>query len=1015
MLDTLLSTKLHIPGAHRDLVHRPRLMEQLDAGRLRKLTLVSAPAGYGKSTLVSDWIVRSKVPAAWLSLDASDNDLSRFFGYLIAALQQIQADIGADIEPALEMGVAPPIEPLLTALVNDIAALTIEPSTVPPWGIAGQSFALVLDDYHVITDFSIHEALDFLFDHLPPGMHVVIISRTDPPMPLGRLRVQRELTEIRETDLQFTIEETTAFFNDVMGLDLSPENIQNLEARTEGWIAGLQLVALTLQGRADKGDVIATFSGSHRHLIDYLVHEVLSRQPDRVQAFLLRTSILERFNAALCDAVCFGVIEAPSRSRGSDAVCLRFGETPSRSRGSDAVFPGQAETANRSEKAATSERVGMRPGSDASEMLVFLEKANLFLIPLDDERRWYRYHHLFTDFLRQVLHEKQPGSEAELHLRASHWYEANGMMDEAIEHGLDGGDTTQAARLLCDSAEAYIYNAEINKVIQWMNRLPAEVRCKCPRLCIYHAWALQFEYQLEAAESALALAEGQSTDPGELPLAESRSAVLPFCPFDSQVASHASAIRGYMALHGGEFDRAVDLLLLALDALPETGADGKHPAEPTRAVQGAITLGLGIGHYELGQMEAAYQALESALPLNQQVGNRYAALSCISYLMYVDIARGALHRARANGEKGLFWIEEWSRSEGRKRRPARMLAHLRWQMGRVQCERNHLDQAAKNFCRATDFCELVQSRYRVRSYVHLVDLYQAMGDVEAALGYLRKLKRISLRPGFSLPHTPVAAQIAERSLLLSRLRPDRGDLFAEAVRWAETSGLGPNDKFRYEREYEYLTLARVLIAHDKAEEAIPLLDRLIASAESAGRKGQLIAYLSLQAVAHQSRGQRTSEHKTGAALTCLSRALALGEPEGYVRTFVDLGPPMADLLRLAVSRGAAARQGMAARHGLASHYVSRILAAFLDYEPDPIPSSAVRPRGPAEERLVEPLNEREMQVLRLLAAGLTNRQIAEELYLSINTIKWYTTQIYGKLEVSRRAEAVDRAHELSIL
>jgi LuxR family maltose regulon positive regulatory protein len=971
--------------------------------------VVSAPAGYGKTTLVSDWIVRFKVPAAWLSLDASDNDLSRFFSYLIAALQQIDPAIGADIEPILETGADLSIEPLLTALVNDIAALTIEPSTVPPWGIAGQNFVLVLDDYHLITDFSIHEALDFLFDHLPPGMHVVILSRTDPPMPLGRLRVQRELTEIRETDLQFTIEETTAFFNDLMELELAPEDIKNLAARTEGWIAGLQLAALTLQGRADKRDLIAAFSGSHRHLIDYLAHEVLSRQPDRVQAFLLRTSILERFKAPLCDAVCFGLTEAQSRSRRSDAVCLRLAETPSRSRGSDAVFLGQAETANRLEKAATFEGIGMRPGSDASEMLVFLEKANLFLIPLDDERRWYRYHHLFTDFLRQYLHETQPEIFSELHLRASHWYEANGMMDEAIEHALAGGDTTQAARLLCDSAEVYIFNAEIDKVIQWANRLPAEVRCKCPRLCIYHAWALQFEYQLEAAESALALAEGQSTDPGELPLAESPSAVLPFCPFDSQVASHASAIRGYMALQGGEFDQAVGLLLSALDALPETGTDGRHPADKEhpadqmRALRGAITLGLGIGYFELGQMEAAYQALESALPLNQQAGNRYGSLSCIYSLMHVDIARGALNQARANGEKGLLWIEEWSRSQSRKKRPARMLAHLRWQMGRVQYERNQLDQAARNLSRATDFYELVQSWYRVRSYVHLLDLYQAMGDVEAALGYLRKLERISLRPGFSLPDSPVAAQIAERSLLLRRLRPDQGDLFAEAVRWAETSGLGPNDEFRYEQEYEYLTLARVLIAQDKAEEAIPLLDRLIVSAESAGRTGQLIAYLALQAVAHHSRGQRTSEHKTGAAFAYLSRAFALGEPEGYVRTFVDLGPPMRDLLLVA------------GRRGIAPGYVPRLLAAFPDLEPDSIPSPAARPKRRQIEDLVEPLTDREVQILRRLAAGLTNRQIAEELYLSINTIKWYTTQIYGKLEVSRRAEAVARAHELSIL
>lgn len=330
-MSTLLSTKLYIPRPHREWVHRPRLIERLDTGFQGKLTLVSAPAGYGKTTLVSDWIARSKIPAAWLSLDASDNDLARFFSYLIAALQQIDPGIGAAIQPILETNADPPveIEPLLTALVNDVAA-------------SASRFALVLDDHHVIREFGIHKALDFLFDHIPPGMHMVITCRADPPMPLGRLRVQRELTEIREADLRFTVDETTAFLNHLMGLALSNEDVVNLETRTEGWIAGLQLAALTLQGRADKHDLIAAFSGSHRHLIDYLIHEVMSRQPEKVRTFLLRTSILERFNASLCDAL-------------------------------------------------TQE-------SDGKEMLLTLEKANLFLIPLDGERRWYRYHHLFADF-----------------------------------------------------------------------------------------------------------------------------------------------------------------------------------------------------------------------------------------------------------------------------------------------------------------------------------------------------------------------------------------------------------------------------------------------------------------------------------------------------------------------------------------------------------------------------------------------------------------------------------------
>jgi LuxR family maltose regulon positive regulatory protein len=416
-------------------------------------------------------------------------------------------------------------------------------------------------------------------------------------------------------------------------------------------------------------------------------------------------------------------------------------------------------------------------------------------------------------------------------------------------------------------------------------------------------------------------------------------------------------------------------------------------------------------------MEAAYQSLQSALPLNQRTGNRYGALSCIHHLIYVDLARGALNQAQANGEKGLFWIEEWSRSEGRTRRPARMLAHSRWQMGRVQYERNDLDQAAVNLKKATEYYELVGSWWRVQGYARLVDLHQALGDVATALSYLRKLQHISLTLGLSLPDIPLDATIAERSLLLSHIRQDLGDLFAEAVTWAETSGLGPRDEFHYGQEYEYLTLARVLIAQNQAGKAIPLLDRLIAAAEGAVRNGDLIAYLSLQAVAHHTQG------KTDAALTYLSRAVVLGEPEGYVRTFVDMGPAMRDLLQTLSRQPSAVSQS----------YLDRLLGAFGDMPMDerpktkppasslvPGPPSPVLRRPPSEPRggaegLVEPFSDREMQILRLLAARRSYREMAEELYLSLNTIKWYAKNIYGKLGVHKRAEAVSRARELGLL
>jgi len=913
MPDTVLSTKLYIPPPRPDLVPRPRLTERLQAGARGKLTLVSAPAGYGKSTLVSEWIERSKVPAAWLSLDESDNDLSRFFIYLIAALQGINPDIGAEILPTLESGTDPPIENLLTTLVNDITA-------------SAPRFTLVLDDYHTIQEIKVHQALDFLFDHFPPGMHMVIVSRTIPPMPLGRLRVQQELTEIRVTDLRFNLDESAAFLNSVMGLALSNQDIQNLETRTEGWIAGLQLAALTLRSHPDKHDLIADFSGSHHHLIDYLVHEVLSQQSENVQVFLLCTSILERFNTSLCNAL--------------------------------------------------TQQISGR------EMLIFLEKANLFLISTDNERKWFRYHHLFADFLRQRLREEQPEIIPKLFTRASQWYEAQGMLDEAIEHALAGNDVMRAARLIDENAETLILvNAEISQFVSWANRLPLEVRAQFPRLCIFHAVALQFEYQLETAESTLTLAEAHLADLPKLP--ENLNV--------SYLTSLVKITRAYIAGHRGNYEEALDLSLLAYKELADS------ETRQVDILRGTLALNLGMLYNMLGQVENAYHFLQIALPLNQRAGLRYPTLACLEYQMNTDFACGALHRASATGEKGLHWIGEWSQVEGRERRPARMLAQLRVEMGKLHYEWNNLGQAARYWRKSREYFELVGSWHRVSTYIHLVDVHQASGNVEKALGYLHKVKRMRLPKGFSLPATPLEAQIVTRSLLLNQSRPRLTDLFAEAVEWAQTSGLKPEDEFRYEQEYEYLTLARVLTAQKKAKQAVPLLDRLITSADSAGRNGQLITYLSLQAVS-----QHTLKD-TDTALTTLARALALGKPQSYIRTFVDLGSPMQDLLKIA------------GRKGIAFNYVSRILDSFPDCETISTPAPASQPGRAGIDELIEPLNEREMTILRYMAARLSNQEIANELHLSVNTVKWYARNIFSKLGVGNRRAAVVKARELGIL
>jgi LuxR family maltose regulon positive regulatory protein len=803
----------------------------------------------------------------------------------------------------------------------------------------------VLDDYYLVTEFSIHEGLDFLIDHLPPCMQIVIMTRVDPPIPLGRLRVQQALLEIREIDLQFTVDEATAFLNHLMGLDLSAEDVATLEARTEGWIAGLQLAALTLQGRADKQDLIAALSGSHRHLVDYLGHEVMSRQTQEVQSFLLRTSILERFNASLCDAVLgFG-------KWGSGAIPAR-----------EAVAPRHP--------ASTS------PLLHSREILDQLEVSHLFLIALDDDRQWYRYHHLFAGFLNQRLRETQPALIPDLFIRASQWYEAQGLMDEAIEHAFDSGHVKRAAMLLDDFSEALVFNAELDKVLHWAKRLPEDARAQFPRLCIYHAWALQFEYQLDSVEPTLALAEAHLADPASLPGSHSAS----------HISGHASAIRIYTAIKTGELDRAVELSLATLKALP------KENTEEALVVRGALTLGLGMAYLDLGQVELTYQTLQEALHLNQVTGNRYAALSSINMLINLEKVRGALVQARANAEKGLIWIDEWSRTGDRRRRPARNLALFRRELGLVQYERNELDHALTNLEKARSYFEVARSWMRFEIYAYLVDLYSALGSVDKALGYYNRLKRFYLSPGLALTGFPVGAFLAQRNLTLGQAQPDHQDLIVEAVTWAKNSDLKPTDDFGYQREYEYRILAHTLIAQQRAWEAVPLLDRLIISAEEGGRHGDLILYLSLQATAHQ------NTDNADLALTHLSRALTLAEPEGYVRTFVDLGQPMKDLLRIMVDKG------------MCLLYTSRLLDAFPAQE-----SSPAHLLSPTPDQLVEPLNDREMQILRLMSARFSNREIADELYLSVNTVKWYARSIYDKLGVASRREAGSRARELGIL
>ena len=613
MTTPLLSTKLYIPPVGPDpstgftdpagrsgLVPRPRLIEKVDEGfRLGcRLTLISAPAGFGKTTLVSEWVhfrgaAAAPLKVAWLSLDESDNDLTRFLSYAIAALRTIEADIAGGALSALESPQPPPTETVLISLINEIAAI--------PGGIV-----LVLDDFHLIEAEPVHEALTFLLERLPPQMHLIIATREDPQLPLARLRARGQLTELRATDLRFSSPEAAVFLNQAMGLGLSAEDITALETRTEGWIAGLQLAAISLRGRDDAASLIKSFTGSHRFVLDYLIEEVLEQQSESVQTFLLQTAILNRLTGSLCDAVRFGSTETPSSSR---ATTVRFStaETPSSSDGTAVRF-GSSETPSSSDGTAVTEQ------ENGQAMLDMLDRANLFIVPLDDERRWYRYHHLFSDLLRQRLRQRQPDFVATLHMRASEWYEQNGFIDEAIEHALVAEDFERAADLIEDHVDATWNRGGHAKLRRWLVALPDESLFSKPQLCIFHAWYLFARGQQDVGERSLQVAE-EALEPSADRVAETSLLDRVGQQSDTERAKlrgRAAAIRAAMASYRGDVPGIIQHAGRALDYLPEQDV----------AMRSAAAIALGNAYGFRGDMAAAYQARMEAVEASKSGGQR---------------------------------------------------------------------------------------------------------------------------------------------------------------------------------------------------------------------------------------------------------------------------------------------------------------------------------------------------------------------------------------------------------
>ena len=906
----LLETKLYVPRSRRDLVPRPRLSERLDRGSALKLMLVSAPAGFGKTTLLTEWLAAGPAGpadqrlAAWLSLDRADNDPASFWTYVVAALRTAAPGVGEGALALLQAPRPPPIETVLTALLNDLGATAAE-------------IVLVLDDYHVIDARDVQDQMAFLLDHLPPQLHVVIAGRADPAVPLARWRARGELAEVRAAELRFTPDEAAAYLNEMMGLRLTARDVAALEARTEGWIAALQLAALSMQGREDVAGFIAGFAGDDRYVVDYLAEEVLQRQPDRVQAFLLQTCILGRLSGPLCDAV-----------------------------------TGQG-------------------GGKA--MLAALERGNLFLVPLDDRRRWYRYHRLFADVLQARLLDEQPGQVPDLHRRASAWYEQNGEPPMAIGHALAAEDFGRAADLVERAIPAMRMTRQEATVHGWLKALPDEVVRVRPMLSFAVAGALltggepeEVEVRLQDAErwlpEATATGEGSPAPPGEMVVADEEEY--------RRLPGAIELYRSALALVRGDVPGTVRHARRTLD---------RALAEDHGVRAGAAGF-LGLAFWTSGDLEAAHPAWAQCAAGLRRSGQIADIFGCAIAMADIRLVQGRLGEAMRTYEQAL------QRASAQDGPVLRGTADMYVGMSEVHRERGDLQAATQQLLRSQELGEhngLPQNPYRWR--VAMARIRQAEGDLGGALDLLNEAERLYV--GDFFPNVrPVPALKAQVWIAQGRL--------GEALGWAREQGLSADNDLSYLREFEHITLARMLLARSRSEpvhQLTRLLERLLLAAEEGGRKGRVIEILVLQALALQVPGH------IPAALTCLERALTLAEPEGYVRVFVDEGPPIGSLLRAAE------------KQGTTRNYVRRLLAAVSQTRQD----SPVR-QALVKQALIDPLSERELDVLRLLGTELDGPAIARELMVSLNTVRTHTKNIYTKLAVTNRRAAVRRAAELDL-
>jgi LuxR family maltose regulon positive regulatory protein len=930
MASQLVDTKLFIPSVRRSLVARSRLSQRLARGAEAKLTLISAPAGFGKTTALAAWLAQTdrQRSVAWLSLEESDRQPASFWTYVVTAVHRAAPSVGVGVLPLLQAA-QPPMETVLTSMLNELGALM-------------HGLDLVLDDYHLADGSEIAAGMAFLLEHLPPQVHVVLSSRVDPDLPLARLRARGELVEVRAADLRFTHEEVSAYFNDTTGLELTGSDIAVLEERTEGWIAALQLAALSMRDRQDVAAFIGGFAGDDRYIVDYLVEEVLARQPDDVRSFLVQTSVLDRLTGPLCDAV-----------------------------------------------------TGRRGAGKA--MLGDLDRANLFVVPLDDNRRWYRYHHLFADVLRTHLPDERPDQVAELHRRASRWYDEAGETSPAVRHALACGDVDHAAELVERAIPALQRNRQEATIRGWLDDLPDEVVRVRPVLGSGFVGALMSMGEFGDAPRRLRDVERW------LPPGSVDGAGTPQRPSGMLVVDEAELARlpGVVELHWA------GLALVAGDASGTLRhaqlaiARAAPQDHVTRAGASALS---GLASWGAGDLQAAYHRYRTCVDGLIEAGHIADVLGCSITLGDLLITEGRLDDALAAYEHALALA---AHQPGVARGTADMYVGI----SQIALERGDLPTAEAYLQRSHDLGEhlgLPQNPYRSR--VAMARLKQAQGDLTGAVHLLEDAQRV-YTGDFSPNVRPIGA-------LTARMLAAAGHV-DEALSWAVEHRLSVDDDLSYVHEYEHITLARVLLARYRAQRSEPtvrdasrLLDRLLVAADRGERTGSIIEIVTLQALAHHALGDVI------AAVSALERAVELAEPQGYVLVFVENGPPVVALLRLLADKWPTWT------------YVRRLLAAAARRAPavatSHVPAPRLSPAPPssvpavlvsetAARDVLDPLSERERQVLRLLATDLDGPAVARRLVVSVNTLRTHTRNIYAKLGVNSRRAAVRRAGELHLL